>query len=120
LQVALAQARKAMNEVQKVEEKLFEADLQAGRARTIIKKSGFADVLRRKNSIIQITESNCMSHSLYLMLLASTHIIQLVDALQPFLEDFTSQSHWTSCILCFVCVLCVLYVLLFCIVAVSA
>ena len=101
LQVALAQARKAMNEVQKVEEKLFEADLQAGRARTIIKKSGFGDVLRRKNSMIHITESNCMSRSFYLMFLASTHITQL-DDLQQFLEDFTSQSHWTnSCILKF-------------------
>jgi hypothetical protein len=51
LQDVLAQARQAMKEVQIVEDQLFEADLQASRARTIIKKSGFADVLQKKNFV---------------------------------------------------------------------
>lgn len=68
LQAALAHVRQAMREVQIVEDQLLEADLQTGRARTIIKKSGFADVLRRKNCIgIKVTESNCASHFLYLI-----------------------------------------------------
>jgi hypothetical protein len=59
LQIALAQVRKAMKEVQIVEDQLFEADLEAGRARNAIKNSGFGDVLLQKNcSGILITESN--------------------------------------------------------------
>lgn len=65
LQTALAHARRAMREVTMAEDQLLEADLRVGRARTIIKESGFADVLHRKNCIgIRITESNCSSHSL--------------------------------------------------------
>lgn len=62
LQAALDQARQAMREVQIIEHQLFEADLQAGRARIIIKKSGFGDVLLQRNFTgIKITESNCVS-----------------------------------------------------------
>ena len=46
LQAALDHARQAWREVQIVKDQLFEADLLAGRARIIIKKSGFADVLQ--------------------------------------------------------------------------
>jgi hypothetical protein len=60
LQAALAEARRAMREVTNAEDRLLEADLQVGRARTIIKKCGFASVLERKNCIgVKITESNC-------------------------------------------------------------
>ena len=45
LQAALAEARWAMWEVTNAEDHLLEADLQVGRARNIIKKCGFADVL---------------------------------------------------------------------------
>ena len=54
LQDALAQVQQAMREVQIVEDELLEADLQAGRARTIIRNSGFADVLQQKNRTIGI------------------------------------------------------------------
>jgi hypothetical protein len=46
LHTALDHAHQALREVQIAEDQLFEADLLAGRARTIIKKSGFADVLQ--------------------------------------------------------------------------
>ena len=95
LQAALAQAQQALREVRIVEDQLFEADIQAGRARTIIRNSGFADILQRKNCIgIKITESNCLSHSLYLIFLA-IHITQQ-DTLRPLLEELTSQSLWTN------------------------
>lgn len=81
LQDVLAQARQAMKEVQIVEDQLFEADLQASRARTIIKKSGFADVLQKKNFVgIRITESNCSSPSPHL-LLQGVHITPQLDSL---------------------------------------
>ena len=65
LQAAIARARQAMREVRIVEDQLFEADLEASRARTIIKDNGFADVLQRKDCIgIKITQSNCSSHFL--------------------------------------------------------
>jgi hypothetical protein len=67
LEAAQAHARQAMREVQNVEDQLFEADRQAGKARTIIKECGFADVFRRKNSIIKITESNCSSFSVFIV-----------------------------------------------------
>lgn len=68
LEVAQAHARRAMREVQNVEDRLFEADLQAGKARTIIRECGFADVLHRKNSLgIKITESNCSSFSVFIV-----------------------------------------------------
>lgn len=63
-----------MREVQIAEDQLLEADLQAGRAWTIIKKSGFADVLRQTNHIgIKVTESKCSSQSLYLIFGHSHH-----------------------------------------------
>ena len=65
LQAAITRARQAMREVRIVEDQLFEADLEASRARTIIKENGFADVLQRKDCIgIKITRSNCSSHFL--------------------------------------------------------
>lgn len=87
MQAALAQAQRAMREVTNAEDQSFEVDLQAGRARTIIKKSGFADVLQRKNCVgIKITESNIQTN---------IHILQL-DTLRPFLEDLISLLHWTN------------------------
>ena len=95
LQAALDQARQAMREVQIIEHQLFEADLQAGRARLIIKKSGFGDVLLQKIFRgITITKSNCASYFLYLTFLA-IHIMQL-GALQLDLEDLTFLSRWTN------------------------
>jgi hypothetical protein len=100
LQAALAQVQHAMREVQTVEDQIFEADIQAGRARTIIRKCGFADILQRKNckGIIKITESNCTSYSLYLTF-QPIHITQL-DTLRPLpdfkLEELTSLSLWTN------------------------
>ena len=100
LQDVLARARQVAKEVGIIEDQLFEADLQASRARTIIKKSGFADVLQKKNWVgIKITESNCSSPSLYLLLQA-VHITQL-DSLQLIPADKNSLSHWTNVVMLF-------------------
>lgn len=101
LQAALALAQKAMREVRTVEDQLFEADIEAGRARTIIQKCGFADILQRKSckaiQVVKITETNGMSYSLDLTFLASIYITQL-HALQQLLdsEELPSLLLWTN------------------------
>ena len=81
LEATQAQACQAMKEVQVIEDRLLEANLQAGKARAIIRECGFTDVLLQKNFIgIKITESNCSSFSLSIVPNYSHHTLQ-VDTL---------------------------------------
>lgn len=84
LQSALAQVRQAMREVQFAEDQLFEANLEASRARTIIRENGFADILQQKNCIgIKITQLNCSSHFLVSNNLGYSHNTARYSATVP-------------------------------------
>jgi hypothetical protein len=59
LNAVLTHAQLAMKDVQDAKDQLCEADLQAGRAWYIIKKSGFPDIFGQWNSVrIKLTQSN--------------------------------------------------------------